>query len=608
MQSSTQTAVYIPTEVDIRDSHIRELLRELSLKTYADLHRWSVENRADYWALVLKKLGIRFAVQPKNFWSEKTQTWFDGAELNISESCFFAPPEKIAIIEMSEARPRREITYAELQSKVEAVAFSAKKCGLKVGESVAICMPLHTDAVAIYLGLVWAGLQVVSIAESFSPPEIQSRLRLSKAQAIFCQDKMLRGGRLLELFEKIQEAQAPRAILIPFDESAPPRLRDGDVLWKDFLTLPPSRVSPVMRKAEDTSNILFSSGTTGDPKVIPWSHSTPIKSAADAYFHHDVKTSDVVTWPTSLGWMMGPWLIYATLLNKATLALFDGAPTGKEFGLFVEATGVTILGVVPSLVKTWRASGCMESFNWKKIKAFSSTGECSNASDMSYLMGLAGNRPVIEYCGGTEIGGAYLTSTLVEEVPASTFTTPTLGLDIVILNDERKPADSGEVYLIPPSVGLSTRLLSGGDHEKIYFANTPRGPHGERLRRHGDEIEKLPNGNYRALGRSDDTMNLGGIKVSSAEIERTLMGSPGIVETAAIAMNPKEGGPSLLVVYAVGTEAGDTMTLLQEKIKKELNPLFRIHDVVFIDKLPRTASNKVMRRELRKTYLMRQKN
>jgi acetyl-CoA synthetase len=310
-------------------------------------------------------------------------------------------------------------------------------------------------------------------------------------------------------------------------------------------------------------------------------------------------------WPTNLGWMMGPWLIFASLMNRAAMGLYYGTPTGREFGQFVQNAGATVLGVVPSLVRTWRSTGSVEGLDWSAIKVFSSTGECSRADDMRWLMQFAGGRPIIEYCGGTEIGGAYISSTVTKPNVAGTFNTPTLGLDVVILDEEGRSADIGELFIVPPSIGLSNLLLNKNHHD-IYFADTPRGPRGGILRRHGDQMERLPGGYWRGHGRADDTMNLGGIKVSSAEIEQTLRVVPGVVETAAIAISAG-GGPSQLVIYAVcsNTPERDNHQLLaamQSAIKRDLNPLFKIHDVVVIDALPRTASNKVMRRELRARY------
>ena len=365
------------------------------------------------------------------------------------------------------------------------------------------------------------------------------------------------------------------------------------------------------REPDDFTTILFSSGTTGAPKAIPWDQTTPIKSAIDAHLHHDIHPGDVLCWPTNMGWMMGPWLVYAALMNKAALALFYGAPTSREFGQFVQDAGVTMLGLVPSLVSAWRSTGCLDGLDWSGIRAFSSTGECSNPQDMLFLMSRAGYKPVIEYCGGTEIGGGYITGTVVQPAAPATFSTPALGTDLVILDEQGQPADRGELFLIPPSMGLSRQLLNG-DHHAVYYAGTPAGPQGQLLRRHGDQMQRFANGYYRAHGRVDDTMNLGGIKVSSLQIEEVAGQVAGVRETAAIAVSPPAGGPSMLVLYAVPSgeaelNAADLRSAMQQAIRTKLNPLFKVHDVVLTPALPRTASNKVMRRSLRAEYERRMK-
>jgi acetyl-CoA synthetase len=386
------------------------------------------------------------------------------------------------------------------------------------------------------------------------------------------------------------------------DSATSAKLRPGDVAWAEFLSAN-EQFQPYIADPHEPINILFSSGTTGEPKAVPWTHLTPIKCAVDAYLHQDVQSDDRLAWPTNLGWMMGPWLIYASLVNRATMALYGGAPTGRDFGTFVEKARVTMLGVIPSLVKTWRATDCMRGLDWSRLRRFSSTGECSNADDMLYLMSLAGYKPVIEYCGGTELGGAYIGSTMAQPNVPAAFSTPSFGVDLVLVRDEESAIEAGEIFLVPPAIGLSTQLLHH-DHHAVYFEGTPRGPRGETLRRHGDAMERLPLGYYRAQGRVDDTMNLGGIKVSSLEIERVINGVSGIRETAAIAVSPPGGGPSMLWIFGVPQpdcrEDCDTLHgRSQTAIREHLNPLFKIQQFVAIDALPRTASHKIMRRLLR---------
>jgi acetyl-CoA synthetase len=594
---------------------IGELLARRGLARYQDLHAFSVQKRAEFWTEVVTQLRIVFRDRPVTILDPRgdprSPRWLPAARYNIAESCLAAHPSAPAIISGNAAGEITTLSYGALAAEVHKIAAALRAAGFHRGDALAIDMPMTPAAVAIYLGLVWAGMRVVSIADSLAAGEVATRLRIAGAVGLFTAHAIERGGKRLPLYEKLLAADPPRAIVL---DAAGADLRAGDLSWEQFLVAGEAPAAagvaaPEISGPETITNILFSSGTTGDPKAIPWTQLTPIKAAADAAYHFDVQPGDVVAWPTNLGWMMGPWLIYASLINRATMALFTDAPTGRAFGDFVARAGVTVLGLVPSIVKAWRSDDRMLGVDWRALKCFGSTGEASNAVDYLYLMSLAGYRPVIEYCGGTEIGGGYLTGTLLQAASPATFSTPALGSDLVILDEAGQPSDNGEVFLIPPTLGYSSTLLNR-DHDEVYFAGTPAGPGGVPLRRHGDQIERLGGGYFRALGRVDDTMNLGGIKVSSAEIERTLDEVPGIGRSAAIAVNPPDGGPSLLVIYAVIADAGADpravwLPRLQQAIKDRLNPLFRISDLVIVDSLPVTASNKIMRRELRAAYRSR---
>lgn len=599
---------WLPDENFIQTTNLAKLMQEKKCQTYAEFHHWSVTHFQDFWQMMVDRLSIQFR-QPYSSLVDlklgmESPRWFPNAKLNIADSCFRARETDIAIISQSEQGEISKITYQELDKLSNRIANSIIKY-LKKGDRVAIIMPMTQSAVAIYLGVIKAGCAVVAIPDSFAADEIAVRLRIANVKAIFCQDQIIRDEKNLPLYEKIIGANAPHTIVLSAEKNSKINLRDGDQYWEDFL-VKSDNFNSVACEPEDEINILFSSGTTGEPKAIPWNQTTPIKCASDAYLHQNVQPGDVFCWPTNLGWMMGPWLIFACLINKATIALYEGTPNGKNFGKFIQDTKVTILGVVPTLVRTWRTSGAMEGLDWSSIKLFTSTAERSNTEDMLYLMSLAHYQPVIEYCGGTEIAGAYITGTLVQPAAPAACTTPALGLDFVIINDQGQMSDNGEIALVPPSIGLSTQLLNK-DHHQIYYADMPKTSDGKILRRHGDQAEKFANGFYRLLGRVDDTMKLGGIKVSSAEIENVLSILPEVYETAAVAVNPKDGGPSQLIIFTVlkknqKIKVEQLKHDMQLAIKQHLNPLFKIHDVIIIDSLPRTASNKVMRRVLRDQY------
>lgn len=592
---------WVPSPEVIRGSNVHWLMQQVGAATCEDLHRWSVTHRDAYWKAAIERLGILFD-RPCRQVLDQTEgvehaRWLVGAEWNMVESCLRGPPDSVAITFASESAGMQQWSVEQLRRHIEQIAAALSGWGVGCGDAVALLMPMTPTAVAAYLAILRLGAVAVGIAESFAAEEIELRLRLSRAKRILVQAAFQRGGRRHDLYRRLACGEAPPAAVIASGE----KLREGDLRWDSFLKLGRKTASPVPLPPDAPIGVLFSSGTTGDPKAIPWTNLCPIKCAADAHFHQDIHPGDVVAWPTSLGWMMGPWLIFAALVNRAAIALFDGSPVSGQFLRFVQQAGVTMLGVVPSLVATWKERGECRDVDFSTVKVFSSTGECSNARDMQWLMERAGGRPVIEYCGGTEIAGGYITGTVVQPCVPATFSTPTLGIDCLIVDERGQPADQGELFLVPPSIGMSTTLL-GGDHHEVYYANCPRGPQGEVLRRHGDQMQRLPNGYWRAQGRVDDTMNLGGVKVSSAEIERVLRDEPGLTEVAAVAIPPADGGPCELVVFAATDQplrAEPLRENLQQAIRRRLNPLFKIARVVLIDALPRTASNKIMRRLLR---------
>ncbi len=592
-------------------ANITQFMARLEMGTVKQFHAFSVNQSDDFWQRIIAQLEIVFKKKPtavcnssKNLSSPH---WLPDAKLNIAESCFLAPATATAILYEDKNRQLCRVSYQELNVLSNRIANSLIQKGLCAGDAIAIVMPMTMTAVAIYLGIIKMGGVVVSIADSFSSQEIASRFKSARAKAVFTQDVSVWNNKKIPLYEKVCTARntypGVAAFVLPDSEEAMLIVDQQDTAWENFL-VSNSEFTAVACDPMAACNILFSSGTTAEPKAIAWNHTTPIKAASDAYFHQNIQANDVLAWPTNLGWMMGPWLVFAALINRATIALYPDAPKDRSFGEFVSRAQVTMLGVVPTSVAAWRQSKCMEGLDWQSIKVFSSTGECSNPENMFYLMYLAGYKPVIEYCGGTEIGGAYVSSTVVEKNYPSLFSTQAMGLQFVILDENGKQSEIGEVAIIPPSMGLSTTLLNA-DHYQVYFANMPTTDDNKILRRHGDQIRQLPNGYYSILGRVDDTMNLGGIKVSAAEIERTLAGMPDIVETSAIAISPVDNGPSQLIIYAVTqTELPkqDTLRAMQKRINTSLNPLFKIHDVVFTRELPKTASNKIMRRLLRKTY------
>lgn len=643
--------VWSPTPEVVAAANATAFIRENGLNDLKSLREWATTEPVAFWQAVCARLGIRFQKEPER-WLDLSQgieraVWGRGARLNIVLSCLpelasdtgensVANPNRPAIHWQAVNGTVQKISARQLSTQVKRVVTSLHQVGW-AGKRVALIMPLTPISVSVYLAALYCGSTVISIADSFSAPEIANRLRLAQAEVVITMDHLVRGDKRLPLLPRVQQATDLPCMVVggeyassnhwdgPWFSSEPQGLRSQDYSWNTWLSDTGEQPHPpVALGAEDPIHLLFSSGTTGDPKVIPWTSLTPIKCAADGFFHQDIHADDVVAWPTNLGWMMGPWLIFATLINRASMALYEDAPLGSGFGRFIQDSGTTILGLVPSIVKAWRATSIMEEFDWSRIRLFSSTGESSQREDYFYLSWLGGFKPIIEYCGGTEIGGGYISATVLEDNAPATFTGPAIGLDVEILDEAGNPATEGELYIVPPSIGLSQSLLNR-DHYQTYYAGAPQANSNRSplrvsglgtdevqcdrvLRKHGDHFRRLPGDYFEAGGRTDDTMNLGGIKVSSLELERAINLVAGVRESAAVACS-RDGGPDLLVVFLVLSDLQSTeaeavwLSRLNQAIREQLNPLFKVSQVCLVPQLPRTASNKILRRTLRDQWL-----
>ncbi|KOM40254.1 hypothetical protein LR48_Vigan04g045200 [Vigna angularis] len=579
------------------------------ITSFDDFHKFSVSNPEICWKSVFDEMNISFSKPPECILRDSPTgegplshpggQWLPGASINPAQNCININGKRglndTVIIwreEQHDDLPLQRMTLKELREEVWLVAYALNSLDLEKGSAIAIDMPMNVKSVVIYLAIVLAGFVVVSIADSFAASEISNRLRISKAKVIFTQDLIIRGDKSIPLYRRVVDAESPMAVVIPTKGSEfSMKLRNSDLSWHDFLekvySLKGKEFIETEQPVETFTNILFSSGTTGDPKAIPWTNITPLKAAADAWFNMDIRKGDVVCWPTNLGWMMGPWLVYASLLNGASMALYVGSPLGSGFAKFVQDAKVTMLGVIPSIVRSWKSANSTSGYDWSSIRCFGSSGEASNVDEYLWLMGRALYKPVIEYCGGTEIGGGFVCGSLLQSQALAAFSTPAICCSLYILGDDGHPIPQnvsgiGELALGSLMLGASNTLLNA-DHYDVYFKGMPL-LNGKVLRRHGDVFERTARGYYHAHGRADDTMNLGGIKVSSVEIERICNEvDNSVLETAAIGVPPSGGGPELLTIVVVFKDANFAKQDLHQlrisfnsALQKKLNPLFRV--------------------------------
>ncbi|WP_018342403.1 AMP-binding protein [Cytophaga aurantiaca] len=602
-------------------SNVSIWIKDLNL-SYPEFYDWSIKNKAKFWEHIIKSIPLKIKTPYTAILKEAAdpdQTkWLQDATFNIVESCFLAKSDQTAFYYQSEQSPDIiQITYGELQKKVRACAAALNAHGIAAGDRIVLYIPFSIEAITNYLALIYIGAEPVLVADSFSAIELKKRIDIIQATTVITTDFYWYADKKISVLPKVLEANPERIILHTAEIADAYSIRNNvnDILLTDLLNFNAAATEPFYHSSTDTISILFSSGTTKEPKALPWTATTPIKCAADGKLLQDIHEGDVVTWTSGMGWMMAPWLIFASLLNKASIAIYSGAYSKKEFIDFTIQTKVTVLGTIPSVVKSWRAQDFGKIPNWN-VRVFSSTGEPSDMDDYLYLLYMNNFKaPIIEYCGGTEIGGGYISSAVVLPNALSCFNTAAPGSQFILINEHKEvlsAAGSGEVFIIPPAIGLSQQLLNKNHHEE-YYSELPAIKNYPLLRKHGDgfTIQQLDGiSYYKSIGRTDDSMNLGGIKISSIEIETVINKHAAVFESAAIASQDKNGGPEKLILFIHPllsiSDISAFQNELQKMIQKELNPLFKIFAICFKENFPRTASNKLMRKELRKEYLAHQ--
>ena len=303
-----QVEPLVTDDVNTQASNLGQVMTDLGCQDYQELHAWSVANRAGFWEKVIDRLSIVFSRWPDatvdSSAGPRSPQWLPGARLNIVDSCFGAPPENTAIVSGREGS--EELTRTSYRDLEELVSRMAKFVQDRTAPEAAIglYMPMTVECVVAYLGIVRAGRRVVSIADSFSPEELRKRMEIAEASLVVTSAGYQWAGKIVRPYNKVRQAEIPSAIVIS-GVGKPPSLREQNTRWEEVLATE-NEFTGTPADPYDVINVLFSSGTTGVPKAIPFTHLTPIKCAMDGHFHHDIGSQDTVAWPTNIGWVMGP--------------------------------------------------------------------------------------------------------------------------------------------------------------------------------------------------------------------------------------------------------------------------------------------------------------
>lgn len=616
--------VWQPIPENVERSNLKRFMDQHGILTLEELMRRSTEDIAWFWEAVLDDLGIEF-YEPYSMIVDLSQglawpKWCVGAKLNIVHNCVerwqgTPTQNRTALRWEGEEGTERALTYGDLEREVNRLSNGLRALGLGKGDVIGLFMPMVPEIAIALLAIIKIGGVVLPLFSGYGATAVATRLFDAGAKALFTSDGLYRRGRVVALKPVVDEAlvrvpSVEHVIVFPRDGSDIAWEEGRDHWWNDVVADQPCVAQTAKTDAEDVLMILFTSGTTGCPKGAVHTHcGFPIKAAQDISHGLDMQASDTLYWMTDMGWMMGPWEVFGTLLLGGTMLFYDGAPDypgPDRLWSLVDKHGVTILGLSPTLVRALMRFGeaPAQAHNLSSLRAFGSTGEPWNPGPWMWLFEtIGGGRvPIINYSGGTEISGGILMGNIMTPLKPCAFSGPVPGMaaDVVDSHGRSLRGQVGELVVRQPWIGMTRGFWKDPDrYFDSYWSRIPG------VWVHGDWSLVDEDGLWYILGRSDDTIKVAGKRLGPAEVESVLVGHPVVAEAGAIGVPDPIKGEELVCFCVVQPRAlSDTLAdELKSLVARELGKPLQPREIFFVRDLPKTRNAKVMRRVIRAAFL-----
>jgi acetyl-CoA synthetase len=618
--------IWEPSPEVIAKSRLKRFMDEHGIETFVELLKRADEDIEWFWDAAIKDIDIAFYrhydkvvdLSEGKAWAK----WWIGGRMNIVQSCLDRhrdreSTDKVAIIWEGEPGDVRKLTYGELDQQVCKLAGALRRLGVRPGDRVGIFMPMCPEVAVSVLATAKVGAVIIPLFSGYGAEAIASRLRDGEAKVLICADGFYRRGQVVPMKEMADKAlvscpTVTRVIMHRRVVREVPWTHGRDNVWEVLLEDEPEHAPTHELDPEDPLMIIYTSGTTGKPKGTLHVHGGfPVKTAQDMAHGFDIGEDDTVFWYTDIGWMMGPWLIFGSLILGATMVLYEGTPdypAADRLWRMVADHQVTVLGVSPTLVRGLMTHGdeVPAHHDLTSLRILGGTGEPWNPDPFHWFFkNIGGGRiPVINYTGGTEISGGILCGNVITRLRPCSFAGPVPGIaaDVVDPEGNSVRGEVGELVIRNPWPGMTRGFW--GDRQRYIDTYWSRF---EGVWLHGDwAYVDAEDGLWYVLGRSDDTIKVAGKRLGPAEVESVLVGHPSVAEAAAIGVPDELKGEALVcfVILRPNRQASDELAAeLQDLVATALGKPLRPKAVHFVVDLPRTRNAKILRRVVKSVYI-----
>ena len=603
---SDAAPIWRPTAAAIGSSELTRYQRWLgathgrTFARYEQLWAWSTTDLEGFWGSLWEYFEIVASVPYERVLGNRTMPgaeWFPGARLSYAEHIFRGKrDEDVAIVHASETRPLAELRWGELRELTARIATGLRANGVTRGDRVVAYMPNIPETTAAFLACASIGAVWSSCSPDFGVRSVIDRFAQIEPKILLAVDGYSYGGKELDRSADVAALQAAmptleRTFVLPYLGA------EGN--WDELLQ--PGELTFEQLPFDHPLWVLYSSGTTGLPKAIVHGQGgILLEHLKKLHLHMDAKPGDRFFWFTTTGWMM--WnLLMSGLLTEAAIVLYDGSPghpdLNRLWDLAADA-GITCFGTSAAYI-----SACMKAEveprrgrDLSRLRSVGSTGSPLSADGFRWVYDSLGDVWLFSTSGGTDVCSAFVGGVPTLPVYEGELQARSLGAKVESFDEEGKPhiGRVGELVLTEPLPSMPLYLwgdVDGSRYHDSYFSMYPG------IWRHGDWIELTPRGTAIIYGRSDSTINRGGVRMGTSELYSAALGLPEIVDALAVDL-PREGTAGWLVLYVVlrdGAQLDDALIdRIKARIREDCSPRHVPDEITAVQAVPRTLSGKLL--------------
>ena len=608
--------IWAPSDERVKSSKMYKFIKiinkknNLNIQNFTDLHNWSIENKSDFWSSIwdffeIKGLkGTKPYIEPEN--QMPGSKFFPNGKVNYAENMLLGDVSGSAIVFKSEDKIRTEVSWKELEAQVAALANFMKKQGVAKGDRVAAYMPNMPETVIMMLATSSIGAIFSSASPDFGVDGVLDRFGQIEPKILLTTDGYWYNGKEINITNKVIDVvnalpSLQKIVLAPLlgieVNYNNDKFVNYNVIQNKYST---NEIFFEPLSLSDPLYIMFSSGTTGKPKCIVHSNGgILLKHLVEIGLHSNAKKGSRVFYFTTCGWMMWNWLVSGLLL-KSTIYLYDGSPFYPNPEIlwdFVDSEEINFMGVSAKYIDALSKENIkiIDKYKLKNLETIGSTGSPLIHESFDYIYSyIKKDVSVASLSGGTDIVGCFIGGNPMSVVRRGEIQGPILGMDVHVYDDRgnSKKNEKGELVCVNSFPSMPLYFWKDNNNEKYHDAYFNKY---KNVWCHGDYILKTENNGFIIFGRSDATLNPGGVRIGTAEIYRQVEQIEEVLEGLVIGQIWK-GDTRVVLFVRLKENSNLTQEIIDQiksKIKIGASPRHVPAKIIAVNDIPRTKSGKI---------------